>query len=284
MLRASGVDEGSTVGLLIGDPIDFSVAFLGTMAAGRWAAPLDPNTRRTGRVACCKPLGGSARTSSSPIVGPPTASTSAGSTSALPPRRHGTGVPGPQVAGHRGVPGGAVLASSGTTGVPKVIPLPQGQLLQTARNVVAHHRLTSNDRGFNSLPLFHINAEVVGLLSTLVAGSTLVLDDRFHRTNFWNLMGERRITWINAVPAIISRLADPRADETIPSRIRFIRSASAPLPVPTSARFEANTGIPILETYGMTEAASQITANPLSGPRKPGSVGLPVGVELRISG
>ncbi len=175
-----------------------------------------------------------------------------------------------------------MLASSGTTGVPKVIPLPQEQLLHTARNVVAHHRLTSNDRGFNSLPLFHINAEVVGLLSTLVAGSTLVLDDRFHRTNFWNLMGERRITWINAVPAIISRLADPRADETIPSRIRFIRSASAPLPVATSARFEANTGIPVLETYGMTEAASQITANPLSGPRKPGSVGLPVGVELRI--
>ncbi len=99
-----------------------------------------------------------------------------------------------------------------------MIPLPQQQLLHTARNVAAHHRLTPNDRGFNSLPLFHINAEVVGLLSTLVAGSTLVLDDRFHRTNFWNLMGERRITWINAVPAIISRLADPGVDEIDPAR------------------------------------------------------------------
>jgi acyl-CoA synthetase (AMP-forming)/AMP-acid ligase II len=95
-------------------------------------------------------------------------------------------------------------------------------------------------------------------------------------------MAERQITWINAVPAIISRLADPAVDETIPSHIRFIRSASAPLPVATSARFEANTGIPVVETYGMTEAASQITANPISGTRKPGSVGLPVGVELRI--
>ncbi len=44
MLRTSGIDEGSTVGLVISDPIDFSIAFLGTMAAGRWAAPLDPTT------------------------------------------------------------------------------------------------------------------------------------------------------------------------------------------------------------------------------------------------
>ena len=132
------------------------------------------------------------------------------------------------------------------------------------------------------MPLFHINAEVVGLLASLAAGSCLVLDDRFHRTRFWELMAQRRITWINAVPAIISRLATPDFDEVIPSRIRFIRSASAPLPIATSTRFEANTGIPVVETYGMTEAASQITANPVTGVRKPGSVGLPVGVEVRV--
>jgi acyl-CoA synthetase (AMP-forming)/AMP-acid ligase II len=166
--------------------------------------------------------------------------------------------------------------------VPKVIPLHQGRLLHTARRVSEHHRLRPSDRGFNPLPLFHINAEVVGLLASLVAGSCLVLDDGFHRTRFWALMAERRITWINAVPAIISRLAAPDPDEVIPSRIRFIRSASAPLPVATSTRFEANTGIPVIETYGMTEAASQITANPVTGVRRPGSVGLPVGVEVRV--
>jgi oxalate---CoA ligase len=274
---------GSTVGLVISDPIDFSVAFLGTMAAGCWAAPLDPSTPAHGAGGLVTAL---ERVRADLVFADRRApdgidldwvDNREGSSSA---RRHDRGARLPTSG--RSALGGAVLASSGTTGAPKVIPLPQEQLLHTAGNVVAHHRLTANDRGFNSLPLFHINAEVVGLLAALVAGSTLVLDDRFHRTNFWNLMGERRITWINAVPAIISRLADPGVDETIPARIRFIRSASAPLPVPTSARFEANTGIPVLETYGMTEAASQITANPLSGPRKPGSVGLPVGVELRI--
>ena len=284
MLGASGIDEGSTVGLVISDPIDFSVAFLGTMAAGRWAAPLDPDMPAHGPGGLRKAL---ERVGADVVFADRSAPDGidvgwvdiGGAV-----REAHEGFSGLRASGNRGGAGGAVLASSGTTGVPKVIPLPQQQLLQTARNVAAHHRLTPNDRGFNSLPLFHINAEVVGLLSTLVAGSTLVLDDRFHRTNFWNLMGERRITWINAVPAIISRLADPGVEEIIPHRIRFIRSASAPLPVPTSARFEANTGIPILETYGMTEAASQITANPLSGRRKPGSVGFPVGVELRIAG
>ncbi len=281
VLRASGVDEGSTVGLVIGDPIDFSVAFLGTMAAGCWAAPVDPTTPAHGTGGL---LGALERVGADVVFAdrPTPDGIDVAWVDIAGPALAGPDAAGLQASGRRGCSGGAVLASSGTTGVPKVIPLPQEQLLQTAHNVAAHHRLTSDDRGFNSLPLFHINAEVVGLLGTLVAGSTLVLDDRFHRTDFWNLMGARQITWINAVPAIISRLADPGVGETIPSRIRFIRSASAPLPVPTSARFEANTGIPVLETYGMTEAASQITANPLSGPRKPGSVGLPVGVELRI--
>ncbi|HEX4220285.1 MAG TPA: AMP-binding protein, partial [Acidimicrobiales bacterium] len=104
-----------------------------------------------------------------------------------------------------------------------------------------------------------------------------------HRTAFWALMEQHQVTWINAVPAIVSHLADPDPGEDVPSRIRFNRSASAPLPAATLSRFEDNTGIPVLETYGMTEAASQITANPLMGPRKPGSVGVPVGVELRIT-
>jgi oxalate---CoA ligase len=270
-LEESGVAPGATVGLVIADPIDFSVAFLGTIASGRWAAPLDPSTPAPGLDAALARV-------QAHIVYSETPGTPGGLRAEWIDGAH---TPSPEWSDEEGS-GGAVLASSGTTGVPKVIPLHQGRLLHTARGVSDHHRLTPDDRGFNPLPLFHINAEVVGLLASLVAGSCLVLDDRFHRTRFWALMAERRITWINAVPAIISRLATPDLDEVIPSRIRFIRSASAPLPVATSTRFEANTGIPVVETYGMTEAASQITANPVMGIRKPGSVGLPVGVEVRV--
>jgi acyl-CoA synthetase (AMP-forming)/AMP-acid ligase II len=271
-LEKSGLAPGTTVGLAIADPVEFSIAFLGTIASGRWAAPLDPSTPGPGMDAAL------ARVQADVVFSEESTSTGL----RVEWVDHG-GAPNAALEwSEDGVSGGAVLASSGTTGVPKVIPLHQGRLLHTARNVADHHLLTPSDRGFNSLPLFHINAEVVGLLASLVAGSCLVLDDRFHRTRFWELMGQRRITWINAVPAIVSRLATPDFDEVIPSRIRFIRSASAPLPIATSTRFEANTGIPVVETYGMTEAASQITANPVTGVRKPGSVGRPVGVEVRV--
>jgi oxalate---CoA ligase len=151
-----------------------------------------------------------------------------------------------------------------------------------AAAVAGHHRLTAADRGYCTLPLFHVNAEVVGLLATLSAGGCLVLDRKFSRRDFWELIDERRITWINAVPAIITLLADEPVSP-VPGRVRFVRSASAPLPPAVLGRFEAATGLAVLETYGMTEAASMITANPLDGPRKPGSAGLPAGVELRVA-
>jgi len=132
------------------------------------------------------------------------------------------------------------------------------------------------------LPLWHINAEVVGLLATLVAGSSLVVDERFHRTEFWRLIDEHEVTWINAVPAIISRLLAPSDGEEAPQRVRFVRSASAPLAPALFEQFESAWGLPVLQTYGMTEAASQICATPIDGARKAGSVGVAVGVEVRV--
>ncbi|HXA32545.1 MAG TPA: AMP-binding protein [Acidimicrobiales bacterium] len=288
VLGDRGVVADATVGIAITDPLEFAVHFLAIMASGRWVAPLDPTSSPEAIATAVSRLEIALLVSDGGVSdgGPQSASDLHWADVGGDGRRHAPvaidqaleeGTPSP--AGM----GGAILSSSGTTGAPKVIPVYQGRLLHTARAVAAHHRLSPADRGFNPLPLFHINAEVVGLLATLVAGANLVLDDRFHRTGFWALMEHHRVTWINAVPAIVSHLAGPDPDEAVPSRIRFIRSASAPLPAATLSRFEANTGIPVLETYGMTEAASQITANPLVGARKPGSVGLPVGIELRIT-
>ena len=76
------------------------------------------------------------------------------------------------------------------------------------------------------------------------------------------------------MPAILTILAAEPAERPLPRAVRFVRSASAPLPVPVLERFEQRWRVPVVETYGMTEAASQITANPLDA-RRPGSVGLP---------
>ncbi len=177
--------------------------------------------------------------------------------------------------------GGIFLCTSGTTGTPKGILLREEQLAHVASSVVDWHRLDRSDRGYCSLPLFHVNAEVVGLLATLRAGAYLAVDRKFSRRGFWDLITADRITWINAVPAIIAILSmDPPAEP--PKELRFVRSASAPLPRASLERFQEALGVPVIETYGMTEAASMITANPLDGPRKPGSAGLPAGSEVRI--
>jgi oxalate---CoA ligase len=177
--------------------------------------------------------------------------------------------------------GGIFLCTSGTTGTPKGILLRDEQLAFVASSVVDCHRLTAADRGYCSLPLFHVNAEVVGVLATLRAGAHLALDRKFSRRGFWQLISDREITWINAVPAIISILAS-EPPVIRPASLRFVRSASAPLPLAALERFEGALGVPVVETYGMTEAASMITANPVDGVRKPGSAGRPAGAQVRV--
>jgi acyl-CoA synthetase (AMP-forming)/AMP-acid ligase II len=161
------------------------------------------------------------------------------------------------------------------------VELTEPRLLHVAFTVARHNRLTAEDRGFSPLPLFHINAEVVALLATLTAGAELLLDRRFRRRGFWEALAGHDVTWINLVPAIMAILTAYPVPIR-PERLRFVRSASAPLPVAVRHRFELLAGAPVVESYGMTEAASQITATPLDGSAPAGSCGQPVGTEVEI--
>jgi oxalate---CoA ligase len=285
-LDRAGVTPGARVAVRLPDPLGYATALVGILGAGRVVVPLDPAApaAELSRVlAAARPQ---AAVSDSGDGLPP------GLAMLRPPdRSFGPNGPRSSPAAHRAVipagasrgSGGIYLCTSGTTGTPKGILLREDQLYHVAAGVADHHRLTPADRGYCCLPLFHVNAEVVGLLATLAAGACLVLDRKFSRRGFWQLIEQQRITWINAVPAIIAVLAmDPPA---VPpgARVRFVRSASAPLPPSVLRRFEAASGTPVVETYGMTEAASMIAANPLDGPRKAGSVGLPTGTEVRIA-
>lgn len=180
---------------------------------------------------------------------------------------------------------GVILLTSGSTGEPKPAGLSWLTMLYVARQVAHAHRFTEADRGLSPLPLFHINALVVAVLATLVAGGTLVLPDRFHARSFWNIVDTYGITWINGVPSILGVLIQRLEAPVHSDRIRFVRSASAPLSQSVRERFEARFRLAVVETYGMTEAASQIAANSLPGEGlRPGSVGLPRGVAVRVVG
>ncbi|MGH3687416.1 MAG: AMP-binding protein [Pseudonocardiaceae bacterium] len=283
-LDAAGVPPGARVLLDIDDPLAFCAVHLAVIAAGRCSAPVDPAAPAADAARTRRALRPWLVISDRPAK----------------PGMHYPARPGMHVSPATGLPadpsahvlaatapdrraGSVALLTSGSTGTPKIVVLTERQLLHVARHVVAHHQLSTTDRGFNPLPLFHINAQVVALLATLVAGGTLVLDRRFHRTGFWQLLAERGITWVNAVPAILSILALDN-EPVVPPTLRFIRSASAPLPAAAREQVTVRCGVAVVESYGMTEAASQITATPLHGGHLPGSVGRPAGVELEVVG
>jgi oxalate---CoA ligase len=271
LLDRVGVPPGGAVAIQLADPLGYATALVGIVGAGRVAVPLDPGAP-------------AAELSRVLAVAQPQACV-CDSGWDLPPRLTPLSAPkaGASQVAVSSRDGGIFLCTSGTTGTPKGILLREEQLSHVAASVAAHHQLTPADRGYCCLPLFHVNAEVVGLLATLAAGARLVLDAKFSRRGFWEMIDTQRITWINAVPAIITILAmDPPAGART-GRVRFVRSASAPLAPATLRRFEEAFGVPVVETYGMTEAASMITANPLTGPRKAGSAGLPAGPEVRVT-
>src|SRR5258708_35872447 len=175
------------------------------------------------------------------------------------------------------------LTTSGTTGEPKGIVLEAQQIGWTAEQVRRSHHLTPEDRGLCVLPFFHINAPVVSLCATLLAGGAVAIAPRFSLHRFWEEVERERISWASAVPTIVALLLSTERPATPPSALRFVRTASAPLPVAHHLAFEQRFGVALVETYGLSEAGSQVAANPVPpGRRKPGSVGLPTGVVLRI--
>jgi acyl-CoA synthetase (AMP-forming)/AMP-acid ligase II len=178
-----------------------------------------------------------------------------------------------------------ILHTSGTTSRPKRVPLSHANLSTSARNVAETYQLTSADVSLCVMPLFHVHGLVASTLATLSTGGTIVVSPKFNPLSFWPTVREHRVTWYSAVPTIHQVLL-ARARGTRPSgseQLRFIRSCSAALAPQTMADIEARFGVPILEAYGMTEAAHQMASNPLPpGARKAGSVGRGTAVEIAI--
>jgi len=179
-----------------------------------------------------------------------------------------------------------VLHTSGTTSRPKLVPLTHANLCQSAENIRRTLALTPGDLCMNVMPLFHIHGLIGALLSCLAAGAAVACTPGFVAPEFFAWFSRFRPTWYSAVPtihqAILARAAE-HADVIRSSRLRFIRSSSAPLPPQTMAALESTFGVPVIEAYGMTEASHQMASNPLPPrPRKPGSVGPAAGPQIAI--
>ncbi|KAI9848164.1 MAG: hypothetical protein M1837_000838 [Sclerophora amabilis] len=175
-----------------------------------------------------------------------------------------------------------VLHTSGTTGRPKAVPLTHRNLTRTMKNIQSTYELTAQDRTLLVMPLFHVHGLLAGFLAPLLSGGSVIVPLRFSASDFWHNFITYKANWYTAVPTIHQILLKNPPPNQKPS-IRFIRSCSSPLSPSTFHQLEKAFDAPVLEAYAMTEAAHQMTSNPLPpGKRVPGSIGIGQGVEVRI--
>ena len=178
-----------------------------------------------------------------------------------------------------------ILHTSGTTSRPKRVPLTHANLATSARNVAETYQLKPDDVSLCVMPLFHVHGLVASTLATFFSGGTVVVPSKFNPLSFWSVAKQYGATWYSAVPTIhqvlLSRAKGKRPGGS--NHFRFIRSCSAALAPQMMTDMEKTFGVPVLEAYGMTEAAHQMASNPLPpATRKPGSVGQGTAVNIAI--
>lgn len=174
-----------------------------------------------------------------------------------------------------------LLHTAGTTARPKQVPLTHANLAAAARNVVDSLHLTAADRCLNVMPLFHSHGLLGAAMSTLCAGASIVCARGMDPRRFLRWATELGCTWYTAASTLHQLVVDAPGEW---EGLRFMRSASGPLPPQVAVALEERFGAPMIEVYGMTEAY-QIAANPLPpGERRLGTVGRPTGTDVAVLG
>ena len=291
-LRSAGFRPGDCVAMVLPNGLEFLVLFLALAQAGLIAAPLNP-AYKTDELRIffedIQPRAIIMGSSNAAVI-----EAAAGLSLPIWPSNvessgavRLTGVP----QSSRSIPGSPsaddfalLLHTSGTTSRPKAVPLTHMNVLRSALNVASHYALTAADRSLVVMPLFHGHGLIGAALATLASGGAVIVPPRFSASQFWGLFRKYGASWYSAVPTIHEILLQRADTDGAPDHgARFIRSCSAALAPAVLANLEKRFGAPVLEAYGLTEAAHQVASNPLPPrPHKPGTVGFGTGVELAI--
>jgi len=179
-----------------------------------------------------------------------------------------------------------VLHTSGTTSRPKVVPLLQRNIMASAQNISNALELSASDHCLNIMPRFHIHGLIAVLTASLFKGASICCSSGFNAIGFLELAHQQNITWYSGVPtmhqAILLRAKrNPQIAQNL--KLRLIRSSSASLPPAVFDELVKVFGCPVIEAYGMTEAAHQMTSNPLgTGKQKAGHVGIVTAPEVCV--
>ena len=149
------------------------------------------------------------------------------------------------------------------------------------------YQLSPEDVSLCVIPLFHIHGIIASLLSVLASGGSVILPAGFHPPTFWSLVQTYRATWYSAAPAIhqalLTQMRFGKGSGPSHDTLRFTRACSSPLSPSLMSELEDRLGVPLVEAYGMTEAAHQMSSNLLPpAERRAGTVGVATGVDIAI--
>lgn len=181
-----------------------------------------------------------------------------------------------------------VLMTSGSTGRPKIVPLTHRNVCCSAEEVATSIRLGPDDVCLAMWEQFHIGGLVDLLLAPLASGGRIISTGGFNAAQFFTLLKEERPTWCQVVPTTLNELvlyAGRHGIATKPNSLRLVRSVAAALSPVLMERAVEIFDVPVIRTFGMTEASPLITSTPLPPlPQKPGSVGKSCGTRIAIMG
>ena len=173
----------------------------------------------------------------------------------------------------------AYFHTGGTTGMPKIAQHRYSGMVYNGW-LGATLLFDQDDNLICPLPLFHVFAATVVVMSSLASGAHVVFPTPAGYRgegvfdNFWKLIERWKISFVITVPTAISALMQRPVDADV-SSLQLAFSGSSPLPVELFHRFEKATGVTIVEGYGLTEATCLVSCNPPAGNKKIGSVGIP---------
>ncbi|WP_129671416.1 o-succinylbenzoate--CoA ligase [Candidatus Chloroploca sp. Khr17] len=175
-----------------------------------------------------------------------------------------------------------LIYTSGTTGQPKGALLTAGNHWWSATASLLNLGLHETDRWLAVLPLFHVGGLAI-LLRGAIYGMPVVLHERFEPTAVLQALVEERVTLVSLVAVMLQRLLDHDEAGVLPASVRCVLLGGGPAPRPLLEACGAR-GLPVAQTYGMTETASQVaTLAPADALRKLGSAGQPLlPMELRV--
>jgi long-chain acyl-CoA synthetase len=267
VLRSHGIGEGDVVAVILPNRVDLVVTLFAAWRLGASVTPVNPALTDSEISHQLTDSG------SSVVVGDAAVSPAV----TLDAADLASGVPGSDEPATRPDGLALIIYTSGTTGRPKGVMLDHANVAAMCRMIVDGIGLDEADHSLLILPLFHVNGIVVSILSPLLAGGRATISGRFRADTFFPEVERVRPTYFSAVPAIYAMLAalpgDVRPDT---SSLRRVICGAAPMPAELIARFEQRYDVPIVEGYGLSEGTCASTINPVDGPRKPGTVGLPI--------